>query len=390
VAQRFKFVEFFAGGGMARCGFGAEWECVFANDIDEKKAASYRRNWAPDHLVVGDVNALKAEQIPANADLVWASFPCQDLSLAGSISGLGTEDNQTRSGAFWGLWRIILDWQRLGCLPPTVVLENVYGLLTAHEGAEFAAVVRCLSLVGYRVGSVVLDGKHFLPQSRPRVFVVAVRHDIPLPTFVVTGEPNRAWHPPAMEKAVMRLSEFDYENWFWLTLPSPPALSVTLEDIVDDYELDVPWHTPFETNQLVSRMSAINLVKLEELRRSTRRRVATVYRRTRIDEHGRKVQRSELRTDGLAGCLRTPGGGSSRQFVIVCENGLVRSRLLSSREAARLMGLPDSYMLPKSYNEAYHLAGDGLIVPAIRYLAANVIEPILLGDSERAFRQAAE
>lgn len=390
MTHRFKFIEFFAGGGMARCGFGPNWRCLLANDIDHRKAESYRRHWGSSHLVVGDINSLKADQIPSDADLVWASFPCQDLSLAGSISGLGSEDSQTRSGAFWGLWRIILDWKRFGSLPPLIVLENVYGLLTAHEGREFAAVLRCLALAGYRVGSVVLDGKHFLPQSRARVFVVAVRVDIAIPEHIVSAEPDREWHPASMEKAVCRLSELDQENWFWLKLPSPPKLRVTLEDIVNDDYLDVPWHSKLETARLISQMSSVNLAKLEEFRCSPGRRVATVYRRTRLDEHGRKIQRSELRTDGLAGCLRTPGGGSSRQFVFVSEHGTVKSRLLSSREAARLMGLPDNYILPSSYNEAYHLAGDGLIVPAVRYLAEHVLEPLLIGERAQTLWQAAE
>ncbi len=39
------FYEFFAGRGMVRAGLGPGWSCLFANDIDPKKAASYARNW---------------------------------------------------------------------------------------------------------------------------------------------------------------------------------------------------------------------------------------------------------------------------------------------------------------------------------------------------------
>ena len=41
------------------------------------------------------------------------------------------------------------------------------------------------------------------------------------------------------------------------------------------------------------------------------------------------------------------------------------------------MGLPEEYVLPDNYNEAYHLAGDGLAVPVVRFLAAHILEPIL-------------
>ena len=99
-----------------------------------------------------------------------------------------------------------------------------------------------------------------------------------------------------------------------------------------------------------------------------RRTVGTIYRRTRPDEQGTKRQRAEVRFDEIAGCLRTPAGGSSRQTILVVEGRKVRSRLLSTREAARLMGLSDDYRLPERYNEAYHVCGDGVCVPVVRHL----------------------
>jgi DNA (cytosine-5)-methyltransferase 1 len=57
--------------------------------------------------------------------------------------------------------------------------------------------------------------------------------------------------------------------------------------------------------------------------------------------------------------------------------------LLSPREAARLMGLPDDYMLPQNYNEAYHLAGDGVAVPVVRFLAEHILEPLLAAPLSR-------
>jgi DNA (cytosine-5)-methyltransferase 1 len=97
----------------------------------------------------------------------------------------------------------------------------------------------------------------------------------------------------------------------------------------------------------------------------------------RRDEIGLKVQRAEVRFDDVAGCLRTPAGGSSRQLILVVEGPSVRARLISSRETARLMGLPDDYKLPGTYNEAYHLTGDGVVVPVVRHLATHIFEPIL-------------
>ncbi|MCI0185015.1 DNA cytosine methyltransferase, partial [Cronobacter sakazakii] len=97
------FYEFFAGSGMARAGLGDSWTCVFANDFDHKKGAVYQQNWGKEDLFVGDVKTVTQEQLSKNANLVWASFPCQDLSLAGAGAGLKGE----RSGTFWPFWSII-------------------------------------------------------------------------------------------------------------------------------------------------------------------------------------------------------------------------------------------------------------------------------------------
>jgi DNA (cytosine-5)-methyltransferase 1 len=126
-------------------------------------------------------------------------------------------------------------------------------------------------------------------------------------------------------------------------------------------------------------MSPVNRAKVEDARRAGKRMVGAVYRRTRRDEQGNRVQRAEIRFDDVSGCLRTPAGGSSRQTILIVAGDSIRSRLLAPREAARLMGLPDSYQLPANYNEAYHLAGDGVVVPVVRFLAAHVLEPLLDG-----------
>ncbi|MDQ6700028.1 MAG: DNA cytosine methyltransferase, partial [Acidobacteriota bacterium] len=77
----FTWYEFFAGGGMGRLGLGEHWRCVFANEWSEKKAAAYRARFgACDELKIKDVAQLSTADLPGQADLAWASFPCQDLS----------------------------------------------------------------------------------------------------------------------------------------------------------------------------------------------------------------------------------------------------------------------------------------------------------------------
>jgi DNA (cytosine-5)-methyltransferase 1 len=87
-------------------------------------------------------------------------------------------------------------------------------------------------------------------------------------------------------------------------------------------------------------------------------------------------QRAEVRFDGIAGCLRTPGGGSSRQTIIIVEGTKIRSRLLSPREAARFMGLTDAFKLPGTYNEAYKAMGDGVAATVVTALGEQLLLPL--------------
>jgi DNA (cytosine-5)-methyltransferase 1 len=367
------FYEFFAGGGMARAGLGPEWECLFANDIDPKKAACYAANWVDDRLCIGDVSTLKTSDLPGRADLAWASFPCQDLSLAGGGAGLGGD----RSGAFWHFWNLMKALRKEGRGPSMIVLENVCGALSSHGGEDFAAIGSALAAAGYRFGAVIVDAAHFLPQSRPRLFVIGVQQSLPLPRDLTSRTSVEPWHPKAMQKAQAKLSELAKASWVWWRLPPPPRRGSSFADLVEDEPTGVRWHSEADTARLLAMMSRVNLAKVEAAKTAGRRMVGTIYRRTRVDDGGKKVQRAEVRFDDVAGCLRTPAGGSSRQTIIVVEGELLRSRLLSPREAARLMGLPDAYSLPNNYNEAYHLAGDGVAVPVVRFLSEKLLSPIL-------------
>lgn len=372
------FYEFFAGAGMARAGLGRRWRCLFANDFDRKKAATYALNWGEDGLQCGDVRDVATKDLPEVADLVWASFPCQDLSLAGGGAGLKGE----RSGTFWPFWSLMTALGDEGRAPRMIVLENVCGTLSSHDGKDFRAICDALRDGGYKFGALVVDAVLFVPQSRPRLLVVAVRDGVLVPGALCGDGPARAFCPPALRNAFNRLPADLRQNWIWWRLPTPPARNTGFSDLLEEAPEDVVWHTPAETRKLLGMMSEINLNKVRIAKRDGNRIVGTVYKRTRRDATGRKIQRAEVRFDDVAGCLRTPAGGSSRQLVVVVEGRKVRSRLISSRETARLMGLPDEYELPGNYNEAYHLTGDGVVVPVVRFLADAVIEPVLLHASE--------
>lgn len=362
------FYEFFAGGGMVRAGLGQGWGCLFANDLSEKKARVYSDNWGSDHLIVGDIHDLSGSDLPARADLAWGSFPCQDLSLAGMGAGL----DGYRSGAFWGFWSLMRDLNKEGRKPRLIMLENVCGVLTSNGGKDVDAIAHALADQGYLFGLMVIDAIHFLPQSRPRVFILGVDDSMVIPDSAHACFANPAWHPASVIRAHNRLPRKIQSSWRWWNPAAPVTSSCTLEGLIEAEPQGVAWHSDEATVKLLCSMSELNRRKIVAAQAGRRLSVGAVYRRTRDG-----VVRAEVRFDGVSGCLRTPTGGSSRQTIIVVKDEQVRSRLLSPREAARLMGLPEDYRLPERYNEAYHLAGDGVAVPVVRHLANSLFEPIL-------------
>ncbi|WP_223564817.1 DNA cytosine methyltransferase [Agrobacterium tumefaciens] len=369
------FYEFFAGGGMARAGLGEGWQCVFSNDFDFKKGAAYQTNWDKDDqtvLKVCDIRKVETSELRGVADLAWASFPCQDLSLAGGGAGLRGE----RSGTFYPFWDIVKLLIAEGRAPRVVALENVTGTLTSHGGKDFEAICQTFSENGYRYGALVIDAALFVPHSRPRLFVVGVRDDVEIDDGLIAPGPIEPFHTRGLQAAYDRINDDAKAKWVWWNMPTPRHRNTVFADLIEDEPKSVQWHTDAETMKLLGQMSPINLAKVEAAKRAGRRMVGTVYRRTRVED-GVKHQRAEVRFDDLAGCLRTPSGGSSRQLIVVVDGNRIRSRLISSRETARLMGLDEDYVLPKSYNEAYHLTGDGVAVPVVRHLAQHVIEPLL-------------
>jgi DNA (cytosine-5)-methyltransferase 1 len=364
----FRFLEFFAGGGMARAGLQPQWQSVWANDFSAAKASVYQKNWGLGELYVGDVAKVDADSLP-EAHMVWGSFPCQDLSAAGNRSGIGRENDSqlTRSGSFWPFWKLV---ERH--FPPIVVLENVEGALKANDGADFRALCSALCRAGYRYGPMILDAVHWLPQSRKRLFIVAVNEHMSIPRHLLAAGPDPFCHSPAIDQANCRLDETTRARWLWWALSPPAYRRSRVESLIStDADCWVQWDTPEKTRYILSLMNDRHTRKIEQAKQMNQRVVGFAYRRTRYGK-----QQAEVRFDGIAGCLRTAGGGSSKQIVVEVNGERVRTRLLSPREAARLQGLPDTYWLPEDYNEAYDLVGDGLSVPVVRFLGEQLLTPL--------------
>lgn len=357
--------EFFAGGGLAGLGLTG-FRTLFANDLDPMKARAWHDNHPEAELHLGDVWDLTPADLPGRADLAWASSPCQDLSLAGARGGLEAR----RSGAFWGFWALMRGLIADGRAPGVIVIENVCGLLSSGKGADFTAVCSALVEAGYRVGALEIDAALWLPQSRPRLFIVATRD-----AGLDKGAAGGPFHTPRLMAAEARLPQAVRDAWVWWRLTPQPRRNHDLAALLEPDDA-VHWFNDAETRALSDLMAPLHQARLAQILASGERRVGAAYRRVRA-EAGGKAQRLEVRFDGLAGCLRTPAGGSSRQYVVLCEEGRVRMRRLTGREAARLMGVGDDYRLPSSESAALKLMGDAVAVPVVRALAEQLLHPLL-------------
>jgi DNA (cytosine-5)-methyltransferase 1 len=379
------FYEFFAGGGMARMGLGPDWTCEFANDISPMKAQSYVSNFdkASRHFVRADINYLEAKTIPGNPDLLWGSFPCQDLSLAGNGMGLGG----ARSGLIWKLLNLAKDLKRQGRGPKLIVLENVTGLLNSRDGMDFYDILANLRNDGFVFGTLMMDAVKFLPHSRPRIFLVAVASSqVNINLKLTNGRmsQNYPWTSPRLDTLWRNAPAPLRDSWVWWSLPAPKPRRSTIADILEP-NVD-SWDTEEYTERLLRLMAPLHLDKVRKASSLGTKMVGTLYRRTRIVD-GIRSQRVEVRFDGVSGCLRTPSGGSSKQRLLFVHGERIRSRLLTTRETARLMGIPDDYILPDSYNDAYQIAGDGVAVPVVHWLSEHLLMPLLATEQYREVAQ---
>ena len=368
--NQMRFAEFFAGIGLVRMGLERSgWKCAFANDIDEGKREMYFAQFpdAAEHFECGDIRRVDASKLP-DVDLATASFPCTDLSLAGGRAGLAGK----ASSALWPFLELLQKLEQLR--PRMVMLENVTGFLTSHGGADFKSVLTQLNRLGYAVDAFVLDASSFVPQSRQRLFVIG---QLDLNLLVKERVRNRplkffesSVRPPLLADFILH-TQGDIV-WRLRELPDPPTRTTTIADIVETLPDDAPeWWSPERTEYLLNQMSPRHLAIAEGMIKSEATQYGTVFRRVR---NGRSM--AELRTDGTAGCLRTPKGGSGRQILFAAGSGMYRARLMTPRECARLMGAGE-FNLTVPLNQALFGFGDAVCVDVIDWIACNYLNPAL-------------
>jgi len=302
--------------------------------------------------------------LPDDASIAWGSSPCTDLSLAGTRTGL----NGKRSGAFWQYIRLL---KELGDhRPPIAVLENVNGLATSHSGEDLAAAIRAFNELGYSVDVLSIDARRFVPQSRPRLFLIGLA-DPP-----AVDQPDSPLRPEWLQQVFGD----DSLRTHRAPLPQPPS---PLESGLDMYVEDVPdkderWWDACRSEKFFKSLSPIQADRVENLRRSAEETYRTAYRRTR---NGKPVW--EVRIDNVSGCLRTARGGSSRQAVVRLGKGNASVRWMTPREYAALMGAAHYNIEGLRPNQVMFGFGDAVAVPVVEWLGRHYLMPALRGTLGR-------
>ncbi len=365
--QRPRVAEFFAGIGLVRKGLEPEgFDVVFANDIDKTKKRIYEANGNPTEFILSDIKELSGYDVP-QVDVAVASFPCTDVSVAGARAGLGGR----YSSLVNEFLRIVEEMRSRK--PRVVVLENVLGFATSRGGSDLITTIENLNSIGYICDIIVLDAARFVPQSRPRIFVIAW-----------TGRPTKLdllfasdARPPWTFRFRERNPTLGLQT---LDLPHLPHCSETLANIVERFTPEHPAWWPRESlDRFDSSLSSIQHERLETLKSSDSLRWATAYRRTR-----QRKAVWEIRGDSISGCLRTGRGGSSRQAIVEAWHGDFRVRWMTAREYCRLQGAPDIDLAGVSENQGRFALGDAVCVPVISWLARNVLLPLLSEESDEA------
>jgi len=356
--------EFFAGMGLVRRALEAgpaagRWATVFANDHDETKRRLYAASFPDAGRVFrpGDVAAVDPGDIPP-AELWTASFPCTDLSLAGRGAGI----HAGQSGAVWAMLGLL---GRAYPRPRFVLFENVPALLTSHGGADARALVRAMNDLGYGVEPLVVNAARFTAQSRPRVFLIATALDDPAAPERSDDLPPHEARPASVRRVVEANPDLVWHARALPALPgTPPDLDAALDRIAPD---DPAWWPDARRDYFLGQIHPSHRALAERLIAGDRVERRPAFRRVRTIT-GVKRSVIELRDDGLAGCLRTPKGGSAKQIVFEAGLGEARVRFMSAAEAAQLQGVTEP--LPEGFSETELLfaLGDAVCVPAVRWV----------------------
>lgn len=328
--EDFRTIDLFAGIGGIRRGFAlVGGHAVFSSEWNEFSTRTYRTNYGFAETMAGDITQVDAEGIP-DCDVVLAGFPCQPFSLAGVSKkrSLGRETgfrDKTQGTLFFDVARIIAAKR-----PAAFLLENVKNLTSHDRGRTFQVILDTLqNELGYEVHWKVIDGQHFVPQHRERIYIVGFR------------------------------SKTDF-TWDDLRFPECQPLLSDILHRTDGGEPYLPWdggrYFDFEHDKVQDKYTL------------------TPRLWQYLQDYKKK---HEALGHGFGFGLVTPDMVSrtlsARYYkdgseILVAQDGK-RPRRLTPRECARLMGYPDDFRIPVSDTQAYRQFGNSVVVPAVAEVA---------------------
>jgi DNA (cytosine-5)-methyltransferase 1 len=365
--------EFFAGiGGMA---FGLNhFNTVWANDICPIKERTFKLNHNDVEFICDDINNILVTDIP-NTTLVSATYPCTNTSCAGDRTGL----LGVKSGVVYK-WLELMKSKGGAETHPFAILENPTGLIARNHGSDLTDLISQLNSLGYAVNLMVVDAKHFVPQSRPRIFIncidraiispnitpITSSNDLPQCKNLMTN-PLRKWITKNLDLNLVNVA----------TRPLPTR-TIQLESLIElDEQNTDHWADENFKDELIRLLVGKQLAKFQKLVNSPFKTVSTVARRGRTHPDGTSFNATEINVSGVAPAQRPYKGGSSRCWVLVAGQGSYDFKVVTPRESARLMGFDDTFKLPSNAKEAYQCTGDSVVPQAVSWVEENVYQPLL-------------
>jgi DNA (cytosine-5)-methyltransferase 1 len=340
VGRELRFIDLFAGIGGMRFAFeSAGAECVYTSEWNEHARATYSANHRIDHEFAGDITKVDAKSIPDH-DILVGGFPCQPFSAAGvsKKQSLGRPHgflDETQGTLFFDIARILAEKR-----PGAFLLENVRNLRSHDGGRTIATIRETLENLGYQVSIGLVSGAGFVPQKRERVLIAG----------------------------------FDSDRGFdWGDFPSPSARP-TLATILhpeNGSETAEPPYTSGKRGKVADRYTLSP--RLWEYLQDYK-----IRHRAQGNGFGYGLVGPEDQARTLSARYYKDGAE-----ILVQRPGLSEPRRLTPREAARLMGYKDSFVLPASDVQAYKQLGNSVVVPMIATAASMVVRHIRQESSRK-------
>jgi len=315
---KFKFIDLFAGIGGMRIAFqNLGGKCVFTSEWNHFAQKTYEANFG--EVPFGDITKIHETEVPEH-DILIGGFPCQPFSIAGvsKKNSLGRAHgfrDETQGTLFFDVARIIEEKR-----PKAFLLENVKNLVSHDKGNTFKIIKKTLEELNYSVHAKVLDGQHFVPQHRERIFIVG------------------------FDKKVFKGKEkFEF--------PEMPEANHAIEDILEKSPDPKYTLTP----------------KLWD------------YLQKYAIKHKEKGNGFGFGMTALDGVARTL---SARYYkdgseILIPQGHRKNPRRLTPRECARIQGFPDNFIIPVSDNQAYRQFGNSVVVPLIEAVGKQIVKELI-------------